>query len=409
VTRRIHVPTIRAVGWDDGRMKLMSRSTQQLEGSIGVARISRNTGALLDRVGHGDVVILDQVDLDRSTANALVTAGVMAVVNAAPSVSGRYPNLGPEILLAEGITLIDEIGDDIFGRIKDGSKVRLHDGGVYVGDTLIAQGIEQTPESIADLLIEAKAGMAAQLEAFAANAIEYMKRERTLLLDGVGIPEIATPIAGKHVLVVTASPDTAAELKKLRKYISDFHPVMIGVDGGADALLAAGYKPKLIVGDPEKMHAKTLQCGAEVVIPADIDGHAAGLERLQDLALGAVTFAAAGTHEDLALLLAHDKDAALIVTVGMHAALTELLDRGRGSAASTFLIRMRVSNRLVEASAVLRLYKARISWWVVILLVLAAAAAIVAALLVSDVSGTYADLLAGWWNDAVAWVKGLFR
>jgi len=389
-------------------MKLMSRTPQHVDGSIGVARISRNTGALLERVGHGDVVILDQVDLDRSTANALVTAGVQAVVNAAPSVSGRYPNLGPEILLAEGITLIDEVGEDIFGRIKDGSKIRLNDGGVYAGDTLIAQGTEQTPESIADLLIEAKAGMAAQLEAFAANAIEYMKRERTLLLDGVGIPAIATPIAGKHVLVVTASPDTAAELKKLRKYISDFHPVLIGVDSGADALLAAGYKPKLIVGDPEKMAAKTLQCGAEVVIPADVDGHAAGLERLQDLALGAVTFAAAGTNEDLALLLAHDKDAALIVTVGMHAALTELLDRGRGSAASTFLIRMRVSNRLVEASAVLRLYKARISWWVVLLLVIAAAAAILAALLVSDVSGAYANLIAGWWNDAVAWVKGLF-
>ncbi|MEO7124797.1 MAG: putative cytokinetic ring protein SteA [Nakamurella sp.] len=390
-------------------MKLLSRSSRPLlEGSTGVARISRNTAALLARVGHGDIVILDQVDLDRATANALVTAGVMSVVNAAPSVSGRYPNLGPEILLSEGITLVDEIGEDIFGRIKDGTKVRISEGAVYVGDALIAQGTEQTPESIADLLIEAKAGMAAQLEAFAANAIEYMKRERTLLLDGVGIPELATPIAGKHVLIVTSAPDTAAELKKLRKYISDFRPVLVGVDGGADAILSAGYKPKIIVGDPEKIATKTLQCGAEVVIPADVDGHAAGLERLQDLALGAVTFNAAGTNEDLALLLAHDKDAALIVTVGMHAALTELLDRGRGSAASTFLIRMRVSNKLVEAAAVLRLYKARVSWWVVMLLVLTAAGAIVAALLVSDVSGAYTKLIAGWWNDVYAWARGLF-
>lgn len=408
MTRRAYVPTFRRLGCDDGSMKLLSRAQTGLSGSTGIARVSRNTAALLSRVGPGDVVILDQVDLDRATANALVNAGVTAVVNAAPSVSGRYPNLGPEILLAEGITLIDEVGDEVFGQIKDGAKVRLLDGALYAGETLIAQGTEQTPESVADQLIEAKAGMAAQLEAFAANAIEYMKRERTLLLDGVGIPEIATPIAGKHVLLVTASPDTALELKKLRKYISDFHPVLVGVDGGADALLAAGYKPKVIVGDPEKMAAKTLQCGAEVVIPADLDGHAAGLERLQDLALGAVTFPAAGTNEDLALLLVHDKDAALIVTVGMHAALTELLDRGRGSAASTFLIRMRVSNKLVEASAVQRLYKARISWWVVMLLVIAAAVAIVAALIVSDVSGTYADLITGWWNDAVAWVKGLF-
>lgn len=389
-------------------MKLLSRQSQQLAGITGVARISRNTDALLGRVGHGDIVILDQVDIDRATADALVRAEVTAVVNAAASVSGRYPNLGPEILLAGDVILIDEAGDDVFGRVKDGAKVRIDEGGLYLGDALVAQGTEQSPESIADLLIEAKAGMAAQLEAFAANAIEYMKRERTLLLDGVGIPDVATAMAGKHVLVVTASPDTAAELKKLRKYISDYHPVLVGVDGGADAIIASGHKPKVIVGDPEKMAARTLQCGAEVVIPADIDGHAPGLERLQDLALGAVTFPAAGTNEDLALLLAHDKDAALIVTVGMHTALTELLDRGRGSAASTFLIRMRVSNKLVEGSAVLRLYKARIAWWVVMLLVVAAAAAIVSALVVSDVSGTYAHLIATWWNGLVAWVRGLF-
>lgn len=389
-------------------MKLLSRTQPELDGTTGIARISRNTGALLERVGHGDIVILDQVDIDRATASALVAAGVTAVINAAPSVSGRYPNLGPEILLADGITLIDEVGDGVFGRVKDGAKVRLHDGALYAGDTLIAEGTEQTPESIADLLIEAKAGMAAQLEAFAANAIEYMKRERTLLLDGVGIPDISTPIAGKHVVIVSDSPDSMGELKKLRKYISDFHPVLIGVDGGADALISAGYKPKIIVGDPDRMEAKTLQSGAEVIIPADVDGHAAGLERLQDLAMGAVTFAAAGTNEDLALLLADDKNAALIVTVGMHAALAELLDRGKGSAASTFLIRMRASSKLVEAPAVQSLYQARISWWVVALLIVAAAGAIVVALLVSDVSGAYADLISQWWSDLVAWVGGLF-
>jgi uncharacterized membrane-anchored protein len=373
-----------------------------------VARVSRSTEALLGRVGHGDVVILDQIDIDRATADALVTAGVTAVVNASPSVSGRYPNLGPEILLAGGVTLIDNVGDSVFGRVKDGAKVRLHDGGLYVGEQEIATGTDQTPESIADLLIEAKAGMAAQLEAFAANAIEYMKRERTLLLDGVGIPEVGTRMAGRHVLVVAASADSAAELKSLRKYISDYHPVLVGVDAGADALVAAGYKPKLIVGNPDRIGTSTLRGGAEVVIPADIDGHAPGLERLQDLGLGAVTFPASGTSEDLTLLLADAKDAALIVTVGMHTTLTELLDRGRGSAASTFLIRMRVANKIVEAPAVARLYKARISWWVVMLLVVAAVAAIVAALLVSDVSGTYSDLIGQWWNDAVTWVKGLF-
>ena len=389
-------------------MKLLSRQSHALPGVTGVARVSRNSQALIGRVGHGDIVFFDQIDIDRSTADALVSAGVTAVVNASPSVSGRYPNLGPEILLAGGVALVDNVGDRVFGRVRDGSKVRLYDGGIFSGEDEVAQGVEQTPESIADQLIEAKAGMSAQLEAFAANAIEYMKRERSLLLDGVGIPEVSTKIAGRHVLVVAASPDSARELKRLRRYISDFDPVLVGVDDGADALRAAGYKPRLIVGNPERIGTTTLRGGAEVVIPADVDGHAPGLERLQDLGLGAVTFPATGTSEDLTLLLADAHDAALIVTVGMHTTLTELLDRSHGSAASTFLIRMRVANKIVEAPAVSKLYKARISWWSVAFLVVAAIAAIVTALLVSDVSGTYGDLIRQWWDDAITWVRGLF-
>lgn len=389
-------------------MKLLSRQSRALPGVTGVARVSRRSDTLLNKVGTGDVVVVDHIDLDRATADALVKAGVLAVVNAAPSISGRYPNLGPEILVNSGVILVDEVGDKVFGRIKDGAKVRIDGGSLYLGDEPVATGIEQTPESVADLLIEAKAGMAAQLEAFAANAIEYMKRERSLLLDGVGIPQIATAIAGKQVLVVAASAETAAELKSLRKYISDYHPVLVGVDAGADAIREAGYKPHLIVGNPDLIGPDALKSGAEVVIPADVDGHAPGLERLQDLGLGAVTFPATGTSEDLALLLVDAAEASLIVTAGLHATLTDLLDRGRGGAASTFLVRMRVSNKIVEAPAVARLYKARISWWVVLLLVICALAAIAAALLLSDVSGTYIDLVKHWWNDFVNWVKGLF-
>ena len=246
--------------------------------------MSRRSDALLGRVGHKDIVVIDQVDIDRATADALVKAGVTAVVNASPSISGRYPNLGPEILVASDILLIDGVGDKIFARVKDGAKIRIDGGAVYLGDEAIAQGTEQTRESIADLMIEAKTGMSAQLEAFAANAIEYMKRERTLLLDGVGIPEISTELgrpagaAGRR-----HPPDTKAQLKSLKKYISDFRPVLVGVDGGADALRAAGYKPALIIGNPEHIDSETLRCGAEVVIPAHTDGHAPGLERLQDL------------------------------------------------------------------------------------------------------------------------------
>ncbi len=389
-------------------MKLLSRQSRALPGVTGVARVSRRSDTLLRRLSDGDIAVIDHIDIDRATADALVRARVTAVVNAAPSISGRYPNLGPEILVASGIILIDEVGEKIFGRLKDGAKIRLDGGTVYLGEELLAHGIEQTPESVADLLIEAKAGMSAQLEAFAANAIEYMKRERTLLLDGVGIPEITTRIAGRQVLIVAAAADTRAELKSLKKYIADYRPVLVGVDAGADALRQAGYKPQLIIGNPEHIGPDTLRSGAEVVIPADIDGHAPGLERLQDLGLGAVTFPATGTTEDLALLLTDAREASLIVTVGMHTTLTDLLDR-QGGAASTFLVRMRVANKVVEASAVARLYRARISWWLVMLLIVVALGAIVAALLISDVSGTYVDLARQWWNEFVNWVRGLFR
>ena len=388
-------------------MKLLSRQSRTLPGVTGVARVSRRTEALIGRVGHRDIVVIDQPDIDRSTADALVRAGITGVVNAAPSISGRYPNVGPEILVANGIALVDEVGDKVFTRLKDGAKIRIDGGSVFVGEEPVAVGIEQTTESISDLMIEAKTGMSAQLEAFAANAIEYMKRERSLLLDGIGIPPVATSLKGRQVLLVAQSADTRAQLKALRKYIADDKPVLVGVDAGADALRAAGYKPDLIIGNPEHIDSDTLRSGAEVVLPAHVDGHAPGLERLQDLGVGAVTFPAAGTTEDLALLLVDAHEAALIVTVGIRTGLTDLLDRGRG--ASTFLVRMRVANKIVDASAVAALYRARISWLLVLFLVLAAAAAIVAALMVSDVTGTYGDLLRQWWDQAYAWVKGLFQ
>ena len=373
-----------------------------------MARVSRRTEDVINRSGSGDIVVIDHPDLDRKTADELVGAGVSAVVNSSASVSGRFPNLGPEVLVNSGIVLVDSIGDKVFSRLKDGAKVRLDDGALYVGEELIATGTVQTPATVADLMIEAKAGMSAQLEAFAANAIEYMKRERALLLDDVGIPEVTTAIDKRQVLLVAPSAQTKRELKMLKKYIAEYRPVLIGVDAGADALREAGYKPDLIIGNPEAISSATLTSKAEVVIPAHIDGHAPGIERVQDLGLDAVTFPASGTSEDLALLLADAQGAALIVTVGMKTTLTYLLDRGHGSTASTFLVRMRVNNKVVEATALAKLYRARVSWWVVFLLVLAAVAAIVVAIAVSDVTGAYGELIRTWWSEFVTWVKSLF-
>ena len=153
--------------------------------------------------------MLDQVDLDRSTADALVEAEVTGVVNASPSISGRFPNLGPEIVAGAGIALVDGVGPEVLRAVREGSRLRLHEGVVFVGDKEVGRGTHQTVETIADLMIEAKAGMSAQLEAFSANTIEFLRRERTLILDGVGVPELRAGMQNKQVLIVAAGRDTS--------------------------------------------------------------------------------------------------------------------------------------------------------------------------------------------------------
>ncbi|MGH3825861.1 MAG: putative cytokinetic ring protein SteA, partial [Pseudonocardiaceae bacterium] len=282
---------------------LLSRPGHELPGVTGLARVDRHAEALALRVGRGDIAVFDQVDLDRRTADALVAAGVAGVVNAAPSISGRFPNLGPEILIAAGIVLVDGVGAAAL-RIKNGSRLRLHEGGVYIGDSEIARGTPQTADSIADSMIEAKSGLSAQLEAFSANTIEFLRHERALIIDRVGVPDITVPIRGRQVLVVAAAYNCTADLAALKHFIREYRPVLIGVEKGADALRAAGHRPHLIVGDPYQIETATLTSADEVVVPAQPDGFAPGLERIQDLGIGAVTFPAVSNPEDLALLLA---------------------------------------------------------------------------------------------------------
>jgi uncharacterized membrane-anchored protein len=388
---------------------LLSRNIEPLPGVTGVARVDRRIRELLRRVSPGDLVVLDQLDLDRATADALVAAEVVGVVNASPSISGRFPNMGPEILLAAGIPLVDSVGGDVLRKLKDGTRVRLHDGELYVGERQVASGIAQTPDSVADQMIEAKAGMSTQLEAFSANTIEFLRRERALILDGVGVPEVRVSLRDRHVLVVSGGNGHADELRKLKKYIDEHRPVTVGVDAGADTLRAQGYQPDIIVGDPHGIGTETLRSGGEVVVPAQPDGHAPGLERIQDLGIGAVTFPASGNAEDLALLLADAHEASLVVTVGFQATLREFLDQGRsGSNPSTFLTRLKLGTKLVDGRAVATLHRSRVSVSAVVLLVLAAIVVVVAALLVSDVGSVYLDWIDHTWNSFAGWVKGLF-
>ncbi|MGY1735081.1 putative cytokinetic ring protein SteA [Geodermatophilus sp. SYSU D00684] len=375
----------------------------------GTVRLDRRTKNLTKRLRPGDIAVIDHVDIDRVSADSLVAARVGAVVNAAPSISGRYPNLGPEIITAAGIPLVDGVGKDVFAALKEGAQVRVEGDTLYgPGGAAVAKGTEQTPETVATAMAEAKAGLSTQLEAFATNTMEYMKRERALLLDGVGVPDVQTAIEGRHVLVVVRGYDYKEDLQALRSYIRDYRPVLIGVDGGADALIEAGYSPDMIIGDMDSVSDHVLKSGAEVVVHAYVDGRAPGLKRVQDLGVDAITFPAAATSEDIAMLLADEKGAKLIVAVGTHATLVEFLDKGRGGMASTFLTRLRLGGKLVDAKGVSRLYRSRISTAALVVLVLAALVAIVAALAVTTAGRIYFDLLVDQWDSFVFWLENLF-
>ena len=390
------------------KMAAVRRRTDSHPGISGVARLDRRTTRLAGRLNPGDIAIIDHVDLDRVAAQALVAAKPVAVINAQPSISGRYPNLGPDLIVASGIPLLDNVGSEIFAAVKEGTRIRLDGDVVYVGDAPVAQGSAQDSRTIAELMVEAKSGVSAQLEAFAVNTSEYMSRERELLLDGVGVPNVRTSFAGKHVLVVVRGYDHAGDLKALKHYIREFKPVLVGVDGGADALLEAGHKPHMIVGDMDAVSDAALATGAEVVVHAYPDGRAPGLNRVQDLGIDAVTFPTSGTSEDVAMLLADENGAELIVAVGTHATLTEFLDKGRSGMASSFLTRLRVGGKLVDAKGVRRLYRNRISAAALLLLVIAALLAIVAALAISDSGHAYLHNIDHAWNHIVSWVEGRF-
>ena len=385
------------------------RSGDRPPGVVGAARLDRRTKTLTKRLQPGDVAIIDHVDLDRIGAEALVEARVAAVVNAAPSISGRYPNLGPEILLTAGIPLLDAVDTEVFGAVREGEIVRLFDDTLYGEDgRVLAKGDPQTPETVASAMAEARAGLAVQLEAFASNTMEYLKRERDLLLDGVGVPDIKTKFEGRHVLVVVRGYDYRQDLVALRHYIREFRPVLIAVDGGADALIEEGLKPHLIVGDMDSVSDEALRCGAEIVVHAYRDGNAPGLDRVRNLGIDPVVFPAAGTSEDVALLLADDKGASLIVAVGTHATLVEFLDKGRAGMASTFLTRLRVGGKLIDAKGVSRLYRTRIPAHTLAMLIVAALITLAVALFVTPGGISYRELFVVRWHDFTDWLHGIF-
>lgn len=387
---------------------LRARKVADLPGVTAVARVDRRTKRLTKRLQPGEIAIIDHVDVDRVSGEALVACGVSAVVNVAAGISGRYPNLGPQIIIESGVPFVDNATQDLFERVKDGDVVRLHEGIVYLDGDVVGKGEERTPEAVDAAMAEARAGLAVQIEAFAVNTMEYVRGEGKLLIDGVGVPDIRTPMEGRHVLIVVRGYHYKDDIATLRPYIREYRPVLVGVDGGADALLEAGYLPDVIVGDFDSVSTKALSCGAELIVHAYRDGRAPGLERVHQLGREAVIFPSTGTSEDIAMLLADDKGAELIVAVGTHGTLEEFLDKGRSGMASTFLTRLRVGSKLIDAKGVSRLYRSRISTPQLLLLVITALITMGVALFLSPIGQTWLNGVQDFWNAFIFWLVGLF-
>ncbi len=377
-------------------------------GIVGVARVDPRTKVLVKRLNPGDIAVIDHADLDRVSADELIDCRVAAVVNAARSITGRYPNLGPRLLLEAGIPLLDDVGSDVLIRVSEGAVVRLDGDVLFAGDQAVAKGVLQDETTLAKSMQQAVDGVTTQIDSFAANTLEFLRHEADLLTSGIQLPELGTSMEGRHVLVVVRGYRYREDLRALRPYIREYRPVMLAVDGGADALFEAGYRPDVIIGDMDSVTDDALCSGAELVVHAYPDGHAPGLARLQSLGLDAVPLPAAGTSEDVALLVADACGASLIAVVGTHWTLEEFLDKGRPGMASTFLTHLRVGGKLVNARGVHQLYQSRISGWALLVLVLAAAFTLVIVVMFSPAGPILGNYFSVTWRTFTTWFTGLF-
>ena len=352
----------------------------------GVARVDRRTKRLVKRLRPGDIAVIDHEDIDRVAAETLVDAAPAAVVNASESISGRYPNVGPMLLLQAGIPLLDDVGEDVMELIPEGVPITVDGDRLLLGTEVIATGVRQDRSSLDAAIEIARKNMGSELERFAVNTVEYVHQEIDLLTGELDVPDLHVPIEGRQVLIVVRGIDYREDLLLLQQtgYVRDVRPVTIGVDGGADALLEIGTVPDIIIGDFDSVSERALRCGAQLIVHGYTDGRAPGAKRLDDLGLPYTVFSAPGTSEDVAMLMAFEEGAELMVAVGTHNSMVEFLDKGRAGMASTFLVRMKVGAKLVDAKGVSRLYRTSVRTTDLLWMILAAVFTLAVALMLSE-------------------------
>jgi uncharacterized membrane-anchored protein len=323
----------------------------------GLVRRGRRTKKLVRSLRPKEIALIDHEDLDRVSAEDLISAEAVAVLNCRASRSSEYPNMGPLLLVEAGITLIDLPDDRLFDLCRDGDRLELREGEVWRNGEMLVAGTLQKPEDVRADNAQRRLEIGGALEAFARNTVEHMVEEQDLLSGKIDLPRFDTEFRDRPALIVVRGVDHQADLQALRPYIRDTKPVLVGVDGGANAIIEEGFKPDMIVGDMDSASDATLRSGAELVVHAYPDGRAPGRELLDSLSLDHKVVPAPGTSQDVAMLIAGEKGASLIVSVGSQFNLVEFLDKNRRGMSSTFLTRLRLGEKIVDAKGVSRLYR----------------------------------------------------
>ncbi len=350
----------------------------------GRVRSNRRTKRLVTDLKEGEMAVIFHRDLDAIAARSLAGCRPCAVINLEESMSGRYVNGGPRVLLNAGIPLFDAQTSDWVEGLMDGDELTVRGATLFQGDKPLTPLIHVTDEVLEERSVLARGNLESQLTAFASNTLRYLVDERSLLFNPPAIPELKTKLAGRPALVVVRGEGYLEDLQMVRAYIEEQQPVLIGVDGGADAILEAGFPLDILIGDMDSASDTAVSKAREIVVHAYADGRAPGLERVESAGRTAVVFPVPGTSEDAAILMAYERGATLIVAVGTHFSLEEFLDKGREGMASTFLVRLRVGKRLVDAKGVSRLYKGGLRTRHIVTILLASAIPIAVVLAISS-------------------------